>query len=50
VRPKLPVYDEMARFKFDRRFPDFTHFTDTKKLDIMLWQWRNAETNSDRTE
>ena len=41
---------DALRFEFDRRFPDFTHFTDTKKLDIMLWQWRNAETNSDGTE
>jgi len=27
--------------EFDRRFPAFTHFTNTKKLDVLLWQWRN---------
>jgi hypothetical protein len=27
--------------EFDRRLPGYTHFSDTKKLDILLWQWRD---------
>jgi hypothetical protein len=26
--------------EIDRRFGDFAHFTPTKKLDLLLWQWR----------
>ena len=30
------------RNAFDERFVAHTHFTDTKKLDILLWQYREA--------
>jgi hypothetical protein len=26
------------RAAFDRTFPEYRHFTDTKKLDLLLWQ------------
>jgi len=26
--------------EFDRRLPEFAHFTATKKFDTLLWQWR----------
>jgi hypothetical protein len=32
---------EKLKTAFDQRFPAFAHFTDTKKLDTLLWQWRN---------
>jgi hypothetical protein len=37
----LPT-EEFAALKdeFDRCVPQFAHFTATKKLDILLWQWR----------
>ncbi len=28
------------RVRFDRKFPAFVHFTDVKKLDLLLWQSR----------
>ena len=30
------------RRAFDERFPAYAHFTDTKKLDLLLWQHREA--------
>ncbi len=32
--------------RFDAEFPAFTHFTDMKKLDLFLWQYRRDETAS----
>ena len=42
-------HEDLLRYKFfqklksefDRRFSQFSHFTDAKKLDILLWQWRD---------
>jgi len=36
----LTRYDGIAmlRESFDEAFPDYRHFTDTKKLDLFLWQ------------
>ena len=31
------------RSRFDCRFPQFRHFTDIKKLDLLLWQSRQAD-------
>lgn len=31
------------RSRFDCRFPRFRHFTDIKKLDLLLWQARQAD-------
>ena len=31
------------RSRFDCQFPRFRHFTDIKKLDLLLWQSRQAE-------
>ena len=28
------------KLEFDQKFSKFAHFTDAKKLDILLWQWR----------
>ncbi len=33
------VFQELKR-RFDDRFPAHSHFTDTKKLDLLLWQYR----------
>jgi hypothetical protein len=30
------------RRAFDERFDAYTHFTDTKKLDLLLWQYRRG--------
>ena len=27
------------RNSFDREFPEFSHFTDTKKLDLSMWRY-----------
>ena len=32
---------QKLKSEFDRKFSQFAHFTDTKKLDILLWQWRD---------
>jgi hypothetical protein len=32
---------EKLKAEFDQKLPDYAHFTDTKKLDILLWQWRD---------
>jgi hypothetical protein len=35
-----PVYIEKVRPEFDKAFRSYVHFTDVKKLDLLLWQNR----------
>ena len=35
-----PVFTTTLRPAFDRKFPSYAHFTDVKKLDLLLWQHR----------
>ena len=41
---QLMCRDEFATLKcaFDQKLPGFAHFTDTKKLDLFLWQYRKT--------
>jgi hypothetical protein len=43
AKQKQPMgSDEFPRLRraFDARFAAYAHFTDTKKLDLLLWQYR----------
>jgi len=31
----------VLRQRFDSKFPAYIHFTDVKKLDLLLWQYRS---------
>jgi hypothetical protein len=31
---------DFLRLRFDERFPEYRHFTDIKKLDLLFWQYR----------
>jgi hypothetical protein len=35
---------QALRVAFDSRFPAHKHFTDVKKLDLLLWQFRMNDT------
>jgi len=42
IAAALVKTDEFRKLQatFDKDFPDYKHFTGTKKLDLMLWQMR----------
>lgn len=39
---KDPIFTLTLKPAFDRKFGAYAHFTDVKKLDFLLWQYRNA--------
>ena len=41
-----PIFTTKLRPAFDRKFPAYAHFTDVKKLDLLLWQYRKAKQNA----
>ena len=38
---KSAGFAELRR-RFDERHPDYSHLADTKKLDLLLWQYRQG--------
>jgi len=37
-----PVFTKILRPAFDHKFKSYAHFTDVKKLDLLLWQHRRV--------